>query len=77
VSEPECESACAFVLARAGFVTTRAFVVMAKKDAQGDRRFAPYWHIYLKGNPLSESALKSQVAALKSSEVHVHLDEKE
>jgi len=50
-------------------------VAMAKKDAQGDRRFAPYWHLYLKGNPLTDSALKTQVAELKSYEVRVHLDE--
>ena len=30
-------------------------VAMAKKDAEGDRRFAPYWFLYLKGNPLTET----------------------
>ena len=49
-------------------------VAMAKKDAQGDRRFAPYWHLYLKGNPLSETAVKNQVAELKSYEVRVDME---
>ena len=49
-------------------------VAMAKKDSQGDRRFAPYWHLYLKGNPLSAAAVKTQLAELKSYEVRVDME---
>jgi internalin A len=49
-------------------------VTMAKKDAEGDRRFAPYWFLYLKGNPLTETAVKQQVTALKSYNVRVDLE---
>jgi len=49
-------------------------VAMAKKDAEGDRRFAPYWFLYLKGNPLTETAVKQQVAELKSYNVRVELE---
>ena len=37
---------------------------MAKKDFEGQKRFAPFWRIYLKGNPLSDAA-KAQVEELK------------
>jgi internalin A len=36
-------------------------VEMAKKDAAGEQRFAPFWRIYLKGNPLSKEAQTKQV----------------
>jgi hypothetical protein len=44
----------------------------AKKDAEGDKRFAPYLRLYLKGNPLSDVAKTKQIAELKSYGVRVH-----
>ena len=41
-------------------------VAMAKKDVQTDKRFAPFWRVYLTGNPLSASAEEAQIAQLKS-----------
>lgn len=43
--------------------------------AQGDseHRFAPFWNIHLKGNPLDD-ATKSQLEDLKKLGVRVHLD---
>ena len=46
-------------------------VEMAKKDAAGDKRFAPYWNLYLTGNPLSDAA-KGQIEELKKIGVRVH-----
>ena len=37
---------------------------MAKKDMEGQRRFAPFWKIYVKGNPLSDEA-KQQLKVLE------------
>jgi len=42
-----------------------------KADAKGEMRVAPYLHLYLKDNPLSEDAKTKQIAALK--EVGVRL----
>jgi Leucine-rich repeat (LRR) protein len=39
-------------------------IEMAKKDAAGDMRFAPFWQVYLAGNPLSDGA-KAQAEELK------------
>ena len=39
-------------------------VEMAKKDSEGQKRFAPFWRIYTDGNPLSDGA-KGQLDALK------------
>jgi internalin A len=39
-------------------------VAMAKKDFEGQKRFAPFWRIYLKGNPLPDAA-KAQIEELK------------
>ena len=33
-------------------------VEMATKDAEGERRFSPFWRIYLAENPLEEEAKK-------------------
>ncbi len=49
---------------------------MAKKDAQGERRFAPYWRLYLSGNPLNDAGKKTHVAELKKIGVRVELDDK-
>jgi len=40
-------------------------VTMAKKDAAGEKRFAPYWQVWLGGNPLSGAAKSTQLAELK------------
>jgi Leucine-rich repeat (LRR) protein len=47
-------------------------VEMAKKDAEGDKRFAPYWNLYLGGNPLSDDAKEKQIPELKKYGVRVH-----
>ena len=50
-------------------------IEMGKKDL-ADRtktRFAPFWHIYLKGNPLSDQA-KAQVEELRKVSQHVEVD---
>lgn len=41
-------------------------VAMAKADAAKEKRFAPFWRVYLDGNPLSETAKSTQLAELKS-----------
>jgi hypothetical protein len=46
-------------------------VDMARADTEGAKRFAPYLRLYLAGNPLSEAARSSQVAALKKYGVRV------
>lgn len=40
-------------------------VELCRKDAAGPKRFAPYMRLFLKGNPLSESAQKTQLDELK------------
>jgi internalin A len=45
-------------------------VEMAKKDAAGERRFAPYWNLYLAGNPLSAN-FKGEFAGLIKAGVRV------
>jgi len=48
-------------------------VALAKKDAEGEQRLAPFLQLYLEGNPLSEPARTKQVEALKGFGVRVHL----
>ncbi|MFP6657062.1 MAG: leucine-rich repeat domain-containing protein, partial [Pirellulales bacterium] len=43
----------------------KVLVEMAQQDSKGDMRFAPFWRLYLAGNPLSDDAKKSQVPTLK------------
>lgn len=43
-------------------------VAMAKKDAAGEKRFAPFWQVYLNGNPLTDAG-KAQVEELKKLSV--------
>jgi Leucine-rich repeat (LRR) protein len=43
-------------------------VEMARKDTEGERRFAPYLNLYLKGNPVK----RSQVTKLESYGVRVN-----
>jgi internalin A len=40
-------------------------IEMAKKDAEGEKRFAPFWQVYLSGNPLSDEAKNTQLPELK------------
>jgi internalin A len=47
------------------------FVVAVKADAEGEKRFAPFLRLYLKGNPLSEEAKTKQVEALKAAGVKI------
>ncbi len=49
-------------------------VEMAKADAAGEMRFAPFWRIYLAGNPLTEDAKTKQTAELKSLGGRVFLE---
>jgi len=46
---------------------------MAKKDLAGERRFAPYWKLYLAGNPLSDTG-KTQAQELAKQGVRVNLE---
>ena len=48
---------------------------MAEKDAAGDSRFAPYWRLYVAGNPLSEAAKTAQVERLRAAGVRVEVGE--
>ncbi|MGZ0170420.1 MAG: leucine-rich repeat domain-containing protein, partial [Planctomycetales bacterium] len=47
-------------------------IEMAKKDAAGDRRFAPYWKLYPDGNPIDAAQRDKQLAALKEIGVRVN-----
>ncbi len=40
-------------------------VEMAKRDFEGEKRFAPFWRVYLTGNPLSDKARQVQLPELK------------
>ncbi len=49
-------------------------VEMAKKDREAEMRFAPFWKVYLNGNPLSDDAKTKQLEQLKeySLESRIH-----
>jgi Leucine-rich repeat (LRR) protein len=47
-------------------------VEAAKKDFEGQKRFAPFWHLYVGNNPLSDEA-KKQLEELKKYGTRVHL----
>ena len=47
---------------------------MAKKDAEGDKRFAPFWNLYLGGNPLNDASKKQHLAELKKHGVRLKMD---
>jgi hypothetical protein len=49
---------------------------MAKKDAMGEKRFAPYLKVYLSGNPLSEGARTGEVTELRGTGATVFLGER-
>lgn len=40
-------------------------VAMARKDAEGEKRFAPYWTVSLKGNPLNAASRGASMTELK------------
>jgi internalin A len=50
-------------------------VQAAKKDFEGQKRFAPFWKLYVGNNPLSDEAKGSQLAEIKKygRETTVHL----
>ncbi len=48
-------------------------VAAAKKDAEGEKRFAPYWTLQLSGNPLSDGS-KGALATLKELGVRVKFE---
>ena len=52
-------------------------VAMAKKDAEGEKRFAPFWNVFLVGNPLSDAAKGAQVSELQKYSVptRIRLDQ--
>ncbi|MCA9042478.1 MAG: hypothetical protein KDA65_19140, partial [Planctomycetaceae bacterium] len=49
-------------------------VEMAEADANGPKRFAPYWRLYLKGNPLSEQSQTALIERLKAIHTRVDLE---
>ena len=49
----------------------KPLVDSAKADSAGPKRFAPYLHLYLSGNPLSDATKSSQLAALKAAGVRI------
>lgn len=49
-------------------------VKMAQTDAAGPKRFAPFWRIFLHGNPLGEPT-KGQIEELKKHGGRVYLDD--
>jgi Leucine-rich repeat (LRR) protein len=53
-----------------------ALVQMAKEDAAKEKRFVPYWKVYLSGNPLSESAKSAQLKDLRAAGGTIVLEEK-
>src|SRR5690606_16993560 len=50
-------------------------VAMAKKDFEGEKRFAPFLQIYLSGNPLSDEAKTQQLEELKQYGCRVKLED--
>jgi Leucine-rich repeat (LRR) protein len=49
-------------------------VRMADKDNSGDKRFAPYWNLYLGENPLDEESQSQHLAELKKIGVRLNMD---
>lgn len=50
------------------------FVEMAKKDASGAQRFAPFWRLFLGKNPLAEPSTARHLEQLKTIGVRVDMD---
>jgi hypothetical protein len=49
-------------------------VQMAEKDAAGEQRFAPFWNLYLGGNPLTDEAKGAQLNRLRELGAKVSLE---
>ena len=47
-------------------------VEMCRKDAEGDRRFAPYMEVYLGENPIDEKKKSEQTKTLESFGVDIY-----
>ncbi len=52
----------------------QVLVEMCQQDAEGEKRFAPYLRLYLRGNPLGESALNTQLGQLRELGVKVSME---
>jgi internalin A len=48
-------------------------VAAAKKDFEGQKRFAPFWYLYIGDNPLSDAAKTTQLDELKKYGTRVHM----
>jgi Leucine-rich repeat (LRR) protein len=49
-------------------------IEMAQKDFEGQKRFAPFWRLFLKGNPLNDAAKNEQIPKLKEFGGRVSLE---
>ena len=61
------------VLHKAKVTDLGVLVAMAKKDFEGQKRFAPFWRLYLGENPLSDAAKGAQIEELKKYGARVFL----
>jgi internalin A len=52
----------------------QVLVEMCQQDAAGEKRFAPYMRLYLRGNPLGEAALSTQVGQLRELGVKLSME---
>ena len=48
-------------------------VAVCKADAEGKKNFAPYLHLFMKDNPLSDAAKGEQTEALKAIGVRLEM----
>ena len=46
-------------------------IAMLKEDLEGEKRFAPYLQIYLRGNPLRSDEAKAQLREMKELKLRV------
>ena len=51
-------------------------VAAAKKDFEGQKRFAPFWQLYVGDNPLSDAAKTAQLDELKKYGTRVMMEYK-
>jgi internalin A len=49
-------------------------VEMARKDADGDQRFAPFWRLYLADNPLNKASKSKHLGELKKIGVRLDME---
>lgn len=52
----------------------KTLVEMCQEDAAGEKRFAPYLRLYLKGNPLSDEAQGAQLDQLRQIGVRISME---